>query len=169
MSKSSLTPRASLPFDAVESKFLIGLVFRFSLRDVIFSSQQRYNQGILKHPLHKLRRAPVYQEILEYSYQDYFEKFATPYFQSRGIDLKVPEVLRKSSDLRAYGAGLQANHGIRLILNRNDFLLSDEDMAWLEATFKPEQMTMFEQGGHLGNLTHPAVQKAILGALEGLK
>jgi hypothetical protein len=30
-------------------------------------------------------------------------------------------------------------------------------------------MTMFEKGGHLGNLTNPAVQKAILKSLEGLK
>jgi hypothetical protein len=62
---------------------------------MIFSSQQRHDQGILKHPLHKLRRAPAYREILEYSYKDYFEKFATPYFRSRGIDLTAPEALEK--------------------------------------------------------------------------
>src|SRR5688572_13120081 len=31
------------PFEAVESKFLIGLAFRLILRDVIFSSQFRHN------------------------------------------------------------------------------------------------------------------------------
>lgn len=170
LSKGSLTPQTSLPFDAVESRFLIGLLFRFTLRDVIFSSQQRYNQGILKHPLNTMRRAPVYQEIMEYSYRDYFEKFAAPYYHhAHGIDLNVPAVLARASDLRVYGASLQANHNIRLILNRNDFLLPDEDLQWLRATFQPEQVTVFEQGGHLGNLTHPAVQKAILGALDGLK
>ena len=51
----------------------------------------------------------------------------------------------------------------------NDFLLPDEDLQWLRATFQPEQLTVFEEGGHLGNLTHPAVQKAILKALDGLK
>jgi pimeloyl-ACP methyl ester carboxylesterase len=64
LSKSSLTPQASLPFEAVESRFLIGLTFRFALRDLIFSSQQRYDQGILKHPLHKLRRAPAIGKFL---------------------------------------------------------------------------------------------------------
>ena len=54
-------------------------------------------------------------------------------------------------------------------MNQNDFLLADEDLAWLRATFTPEQLTVFEQGGHLGNLFNPAVQKTILGALEGLK
>ncbi|HTD65069.1 MAG TPA: VacJ family lipoprotein [Candidatus Limnocylindria bacterium] len=169
LSKSSLTPQASLPFEGVESRFLIGLTFRFTLRDMIFSSQQRYDQGILKHPINKLRRVPGYREILEYSYKDYFEKFATPYFRSRGIDLAAPEALEKAGDLRAYGATLRANGNVRLIAARNDILLADEDMEWLEATFEPQRMTIFEKGGHLGNLNHPAVQKAILGALEGLR
>ena len=39
LSKSTLTPQTSLPFSAIESKFLIGLTFRLMLRDIIFSSQ----------------------------------------------------------------------------------------------------------------------------------
>ena len=85
LSKSTLTPQTSLPFNAIESKFLIGLTFRLSLRDIIFSSQRRNNQGVLQHPLWNFRRDPVYQEILQYSYQDYFDKFAVPYYQARGM------------------------------------------------------------------------------------
>ena len=54
-------------------------------------------------------------------------------------------------------------------MNRDDFLLPEEDFAWLKTTFAEDQLTVFEQGGHLGNLSHPAVQKAILKALEGLR
>ena len=71
--------------------------------------------------------------------------------------------------MRTYAAGLQANPNIRFIVNRDDFLLPDEDLAWLKATFAEDQLTVFEQGGHLGNLSHPAVQKAILEALDGLR
>ena len=156
------------PFDAVESKFLIGLTFRFILRDVIYSSQRRHNQGVLKHPIGTARRAPVYREILRYSYKDYFEKFVTPYYQTRGIDLTSPETLARASDLRAYQPGLRANHNIRILTNQDDFLLPDEDLEWLRATFAPEQLTIFERGGHLGNLSHPAVQKAILAAFKDL-
>src|ERR1039457_2479664 len=77
LSKSKLMPQTSLPFNAIESKFLIGLAFRLSLRDIIFSSRQRNDQGVLQHPIHDFRRDPVYQEILQYSYQNYFDKFAT--------------------------------------------------------------------------------------------
>jgi len=72
LSKSTLKPQTSLSFNAIESRFIIGLTFRLILRDVIFSS-----------------------------------------------------------------------HG--------------------------EIITVFEQGGHLGNLSNAAVQKTILEALAGLK
>ena len=167
LSKSTLTPQTSLPFDAIESKFLIGLTFRLTLRDIIFSSQRRHNQGVLQHSLNTIRRDPVYQEILKYSYQDYFAKFVIPYYQSRGLPTAAVE-LEKAGDLRTYGAGLRDNPGIRVLVNQNDFLLTDADMAWLRATFTPGQLTVFEQGGHLGNLYNPAVQKSILEALAGL-
>ncbi len=169
LSKSTLTPQTSLPFSAIESKFLIGLAFRLMLRDIIFSSQRRNNQGVLQHRIRNLRRNPVYQEILQYSYHDYFEKFAIPYYQARGMASPTAEALEEADDLRTYDTALLANPNIRIIVNQNDFLLADEDLAWLHATFGPEQLTVFEQGGHLGNLFNPAVQKTILGALAGLK
>jgi len=169
LSKLTLTPRSSLPFNAIESKFLIGLTFRFMLRDIIYSSQRRNNQKVLHHPLWKFRREPVYQEILQYSYQDYFEKFVIPYYQARGLASPVAETLETADDLRTYDAGLHANPDIRVIVNQNDFLLTDDDLTWLHATFTPEQLTVFPQGGHLGNLSNPTVQKAILAALTPMR
>ena len=169
LSKTTLTPQTSLPFSAIESKFLIGLTFRLILRDAIFSSQRRNNQGVLLHPIRNLRRDPVYQEILRYSYHDYFEKFAIPYYEARSLAAPTAEAMEKAGDLRMYDAGLRANPDIRVIVNQNDFLLADEDLAWLRATFPPEQLTVFAQGGHLGNLSNPLVQKAILGALADLQ
>ena len=166
LSKNSPTPQSSLPFSAIESKFLIGLTFRLILRDTIFSSQQRHNQGVLQHPIHSLRREPVYKEIMQYSFKDYVERFVIPYYQTRGLDLNAPEALEKASNLRTYTKALQANPNIHFIVNRNDFLLPSEDAEWLRSAFEPGQLTIFEQGGHLGNLAHPEVQKAILKALQ---
>jgi len=168
LSKNTLTPQTSLPFNAIESKFLIGLTFRRILRDTIFSSQRRNNQGVLKQPIWNLRREPVYQEILQYSFRDYFAKFAVPYYQSLGTSSAAAE-LEKAGDLRTYEAGLKHNPNIRVIINKNDFLLAPEDRKWLGATFPPEQLTVFPQGGHMGNLFEPEVQKTILNAFSGLK
>ncbi len=169
LSKLTLTPQTSLPFDTIESKFLIGLDFRLVLRDIIYSSQRRHNQGVLHHPLSNFRRQPVYQEILQYSYQDYFDKFAVPYYAGRGLNTPTATALETAGDLRTYEAGLRANPNLRVIVNHNDFLLEDKDLAWLQATFLLEQLTVFQQGGHLGNLSNPAVQKAILAALTRMR
>ena len=168
LSQGTLTPQTSLPFNAIESKFLIGLTFRLSLRDIIYSSQRRNNQGVLRHPIRDWRRDPVYQEILQYSYQDYFDKFAIPYYSARGL-ASPEETLEKAGDLRTYDAGLRANPDIRVIVNQNDFLLTDADLAWLHATFATNQLTVFPRGGHLGNLANPMVQKAILAALTPMR
>ncbi len=168
MSKSTLTPQTSLPFDAIESKFLIGLSFRLILRDIIFSSQRRNSQGVLQLPIKNFRRDPVYQEILQYSYQDYFEKFVIPYYWTHGMDATA-ETLEKAGDLRTYEVALRANPNIRVIVNQNDFLLTDEDLGWLYAAFSTNQLTVFAKGGHLGNLFNPGVQKSILAALTPMR
>jgi len=169
LSKNSLTPQTSLPFSEIESKFLIGVAFRLILRDAIFSSQQQHHQGILEHRIRKFRRAALYQEILQYSYEDFLQKFLIPYYWSRGIELSAPQKLEQAGSLRTYLAGLKANSNIRLITNRNDFMLPEEDLAWLKTVFAADHLTIFEKGGHLGNLSNPAVQKSILDALAGLK
>ena len=168
LSRTSLVPQGAPPFSAIESKFLIGVAFRLILRDMIFSSQQRHNQGVLKEPLRDMKRDAAYREILQYSFTDYFTQFVTPYYQTRGIDLTEPETLKRAVDLRTYSDRLRTNADIRLIVNRNDILLAEEDLRWLEAAIGPERLRIFDRGGHLGNLAHPEVQKAILKALEGL-
>jgi hypothetical protein len=168
LSKTTLTPKTSLPFNAIESKFLIGLSFRLNLRDIIYSSQRRHNQGILKHRFNHLRRDPMYQEILQYSFGEYFKQFATPYYHSRGIPASTAQAMEKAGDLRTYEAALRDNLTLRVITNQNDFLLEDDDLAWLRATFTPARLTIHEQGGHLGNLSNPAVQAHILEALSDL-
>jgi ABC-type transporter lipoprotein component MlaA/pimeloyl-ACP methyl ester carboxylesterase len=162
-------PVSSLPFNAIESRFLIGLSFRLGMRDIIFSSQLRHNQGILQLPLKRSSRRAVYNEILKFSFRDYIDKFATPYDKTRGIDITDPDVLKRGTDLTTYTAELRANPDIRLVLNRNDIFLAESDVEWVESTFAPARRTLFSDGGHLGNLSQPAVQQAILHALDGLK
>jgi pimeloyl-ACP methyl ester carboxylesterase len=168
LSAQSPKPGSDLPFNAIESRFLIGLEFRLTLRDMIFSSQLRHNQGVLEHPLKKSKRHLAYNEIMQYSFLDYINKFAFPYDKTKGLDMTNPEIVRKATDLRSYTDELKANHKIRLIANRNDFLLSAEDLRWIETTFDPSEVTLFEHGSHLGNLSQAAVQRSILGALDGL-
>ncbi len=168
VSMKSPEQRSSLPFNSIESRFLIGLAFRLTLRDVIFSSQLRHNQGVLIQPLKKSRRWAAYDEIMRYSLRQYIQKFAKPYDKTRGIDLDDPAVIDKGTDLHAYSAELRGNQNIRIIANRNDLFMAPEDTAWMESEFESGRLKVFEHGGHTGNLCQPEVQRAILEALDGL-
>jgi pimeloyl-ACP methyl ester carboxylesterase len=168
VSAQSPEQRSTLPFNAIESRFLVGLAFRLTLRDIIFSSQLRHNQGILKQPLKKSRRWAAYNEIMQYSLWQFIQQFAKPYDKATGIDLEDQDVINKGTNLRTYSAALRENRDIRVIANRNDLFLANEDTAWMESTFAPGRLTLFEHGGHTGNLCQPDVQRAILGTLDGL-
>lgn len=159
-------PNTPLPFDDIESKYLIGLTFRITLRDIIFSSQRRNNMGVLRTPLDPWRREPAYQEIMDFSYRDYLFKFAAPYYQKQGLGLKA---LLSEANLRKHEGILRGQSKVRILVNRNDFLLPPEDLAWLRGTFPPSRLTVFPNGGHLGNLKDPMVEKAVIDALGGLQ
>ncbi len=162
------TAATQLPFSGVESRFLIGMNFRFILRDIIYSSQRRHNLGIIP-PIHEGRRAAAYEEILtDYSYADYIDKFVVPFYRTNGVTGGTREAVAAAGDLRSYAAGFAANHNLRLVLNRNDFLLPEEDLNWLRSVTRPDQLTLFEHGGHLGSLGRPEVHAAIIQALAGL-
>jgi ABC-type transporter lipoprotein component MlaA/pimeloyl-ACP methyl ester carboxylesterase len=154
------------PFDAVESKFLIGLFFRFTLRDSIYCSQSRNDMGILQTPFSNWHREASYQEILNYSYKDYLSKFVTPYYKQRGISKAD---LAREGSLRTYGKQLHLLQNVRVIVNQNDFILSPQDISWLKSTIAPSHLTVLPNGGHLGNLASEAVQKKIIESLSGLK
>ncbi len=152
--------------NATESKLVIGSSFQLTLRDTIYNSQRRNNMGVLNHPISYWNRKEIYREISSYSFKDYFLRMVIPYYQTRGIGLKD---FAREINLRTYEAPLHAQNNIRVITNRNDFLLSKNDVSWLESTFGSSNVRLFPNGGHLGNLADPPVQQAIIHALQDLK
>jgi ABC-type transporter lipoprotein component MlaA len=164
---NTITPDSPIPIDANESRFLVGLAFRLTLRDIIFVSQVRTNMGILQKPVLGSRREPVYREIMQYSFGEYLEKFVTPYYATRNVDLNDQGEFARAVDLREHAAALKANPDIRVISNANDLLLGKEDVEWLQKTFE-KRLMLFERGGHLGNLGETIVQQQIVRALADL-
>ncbi|MFN6018026.1 MAG: alpha/beta fold hydrolase [Verrucomicrobiota bacterium] len=162
-------PREKMPpvtFGGNESKYLIGLNFRFILRDAIFNSQSRHNLGQIQAPLSSWNRNSAYDEISHWSYSDYFHKLVVPYYATRGI---TASQIIYEADLRNKSTPLRSNSKVRVLSNRNDFLLGPSDAAWLKSTFPGKKLTMFPNGGHLGNLSSPPMRAAILEALKGLR
>jgi len=153
------------PFSGTESKFLVGMSFRLTLRDTIFSSQSRNNTGVLQTPISQWRREPVYQEIMQYSFREYVDNFALPYCQQNGISR---DQLSREINLRTYQKQLRSDSKIRVIVNEDDFLLTSGDISWLRSTFG-SRITVLPNGGHLGNLASQPVRSAIITSLDGMK
>ena len=166
LAPSSRAKTPPVTFGSNESKYLIGLNFRSILRDAIFSSQSRHNLGQIQAPLSSWNRNSAYDEISHWSYSDYFKKLVVPYYANRGIS--ASEILYEA-DLRNQSSQLRSNSKVRVIANRNDFLLGPDDAAWLKSTFRGKKLTIFPNGGHLGNLSSPPMRAAILESLKGLR
>jgi ABC-type transporter lipoprotein component MlaA len=165
----SLASARALPFTNLEAEYLIGLAFRRTLQALVFASQSREDLGVLHTRRSALRRWAAYEEIADYSYSEYLYGFVLPYYRDRlGLVASAEELVRQN-DLHAIEAPLRANPRLRVFANRNDFLTSAEDVAWLTQLVGPERVAFFPTGGHLGNLHEPAVQQAIMDSLEDLR
>lgn len=159
-------PNAVPPFEGIESKYLIGLTFRLALRDVIYSTQQRHNMGVLQTPVTPWKREESYREIMNFSFSDYFQKFAVPYYHQKGISMAE---LRREGKLTTHTAALRNQKKVRVITNTNDFLLRPQDISWLNSTFGSSRVTLFPFGGHMGAMFAPPVTQAIVGSVQDLK
>ncbi|MCL5269772.1 MAG: VacJ family lipoprotein [bacterium] len=164
---NDLTPSAALPFSEIESRYLIGLNYRLILRDIIYSSQRRLNMGVLQHKPRSMRRDPVYNEIMKFSYIRYVNDFVIPYYLKYTNQPVNREEMLTKTNLWSIGADLTANPKLRVSINENDFLLRAIDIDWLGKVLGP-RLLRFKEGGHLGNLYLPRVQDEIFKSLDPL-
>ena len=169
LAEGSLTPSLEqLPFDSIESRYLIGLNFRWILRDIIYSSQKRENLGVIHANFNKVSRQEVYDQIAGITFIDYIRAFVLPYYLYHpGFEVPRKQFIRESN-LWYLENELKQNPKVRVYANENDFLLRKADVEWLRTTLG-NRLTMFSGGGHLGNLHVPDVQDRIMDALADLK
>lgn len=146
------------PFCGVESKFLIGLNFRYTLRDVIYSAEKNHHLGLVSKPISSWNRKDAYREILCYSYTDYVSKIMIPYHLEHGGS---NQEFAYNRTLANRTTALRNHPGLRVITNRNDFLLRPQDLSWLQSTFGNKKLTLLPSGGHLGNIASPEIRQAI--------
>jgi ABC-type transporter lipoprotein component MlaA len=164
LAEGTLEPGGALPFTRLESEFLIGLSFRTVLSSIIFQTTRRNDTDVLKTGGGSLRRAMAYREIEQFSFMEYMFAFVLPYFAEKRDDIRFSEYgaqrLFDLSDLRSVEVGLSKNEKVFFVSNRNDFLLRQKDIAWVDALMG-ERVHFFKRGGHLGNLFREDIQEAI--------
>lgn len=168
LARGEMKPTDEIPITRNESQFLIGVLFRYTLRDVIYTSQLRENLGVLENEPGGLKRQPTYDEIRSFSYRDYMEKYTMPYFLPSSQTSRGTEELLDQTDLRSIEDELRAAEKVRVQLNENDFLLAPGDLDWFSSVFG-DRLVLFQGGGHLGNLYQPEVQDRIMESLSDMR
>jgi len=166
--EGDLTPAGPLPFSTLEAEFLIGLSFRIELGSVIYASQEREDLGVLLTRRGWFRRTSAYEEIADYSFAEYVYAFVLPYYRDLLRTVENAGELVAQNDLRFIAADLRGNEKIRHFANTNDFLTTDEDVAWLTELLGESNVRFYERGGHLGSLHKPEVQAEVMQALADL-
>ncbi len=166
---STFEPEIVMPFTNQEAEYLIGLAFRRTLQALLWTSQQREDQGVLLTERRPLQRLPAYEEIGDYSFTMYMYAFVLPYYRDRLGTVTSAEDLLAKNDLRSIADGLKGNPKLRVFANRNDFLTSEQDIEWLTVQVGPERTRFFPTGGHVGNLYKPEVQAEVMGSLADLQ
>lgn len=150
-------PEGVPPFDADESRLLVGLAFRVVLRDSLYSVQRRTPSDLVSTPVTTWRREDSYRELMNFSFDDYLNRWLAPGESQKGVSGKH---LFAATSLRSLERPLRANPRVRVMGNRNDFLISPADMAWMESVLGDRAVWM-PSGGHLGNLGDPRFFKAL--------
>lgn len=155
-------PAGVPPFDAQESRFLVGYAFRRVLRDAIFSLQRNGKCGGLDSQPSWWRREETYRRLMEIRFDEYYHNWLRPAERRLGIS---DALLARATHLKSLEHALRAQNRVRLIENRNDFLLSKDDNRWIDRTFG-RRAVWLPGGGHLGNLDDPALHEAIARAAD---
>ena len=167
INKEELARRRTLPFDRDESNFLVGMVGRATALGAIEASRQRGGKGLPPRSLREIRRdpsGPVSEQLEASSLERYVEELALPYVARQLEQGRSARELERSADLRSQEKLLRDDPRVRVLTNRDDFILSKDDLAWLERVLG-ERLTLHPDGGHLGNLHTPEVQGEIMDAL----
>lgn len=166
MMTAPVPAKGAVPIDGIESRYLIGLAFRLTLRNAIYASQRRNDMGLLAQPLSGWKRDAVYKEIMAISFAEYYKSFVLPYYRSTGVDTRQFE---RDGSLQRGAPELARMRNTHVITSSNDFLLSPDHVAWLRRTFGPKRLTLLQHGGHMGAFADPAFHELVASKLADLK
>lgn len=135
---------------------LIGLSFRWSAANMIFTSDVITDAGYVKpenvelsvtDPLTK-----YFRESMRISFLDYFNEYLFPYYEALYPGL-TREQLIHSISLESIAEYLRKADKIALITNEDDPILAPGDLEYLRDIFQ-SRAKVYPKGGHLGNIAY---------------
>jgi hypothetical protein len=142
-----------------ELEALIGLAFRFTSANLVFTSDVMTNSGLIVPKNLELGPASSLTEYFETSIRmtfiDYFDDLYYPYFKEKDPTITRQDLIDQASleSIRDFLA--HAEH-VGLMSNEDDIILAPGQIEYLQQLFGPRAQ-VWPTGGHMGNLGTRAV------------
>ena len=142
-----------------ELEALIGLAFRFTSANLVFTSDVVTNSGLIVPKNLELGPASSLTEYFEVSirtnFLDYFNDLYYPYFKERDPTVTKQQLIDEASLQSIQSFLAQAQH-VGLMTNEDDIILAPGQIDYLSGLFGARAQ-VWPTGGHMGNLGSRAV------------
>ena len=152
-------------------KALIGLSFRMSSANMVFTVDVMHNSGYIVPKNTELKNSTSLTDYAMVSYGtsfvDYFNELLYPYYaeKQKGI---TKEALIQQASLYGIESYLKNNPKIGLMHNEDDIIMGQGEVLHLKEVFG-ERAKVFPIGGHCGNMSHPDAARFMTEFLTGTK
>jgi len=135
---------------------LIGLVFRISSANMVFTSDVMTNGGYIKPKNLVLGTTDSLTDYFKVAarvkFHDYFREFFTPYFKTKQPGVTEDDLIRALS-LESIEDYLRDAQKIALVTNEDELILAPGELDYLRKIFG-DRAKIYPRGGHCGNLDH---------------
>lgn len=135
---------------------VIGMSFRISSANMIFSSDVATNSGYILPKNHVLRRTEsttdYFKVAARVAFTDYFHELFFPYFRAQDNGLSESD-LKQATSLTSITDYLRGNQKIVVMHNEDDIILAPGEIDFFRDTFQ-HRATIYPRGGHCGNIEH---------------
>ncbi|HLW23831.1 MAG TPA: hypothetical protein VKT22_05645 [Steroidobacteraceae bacterium] len=147
----------------------IALSFRLDLVNMFFAGDLYSGAGVVVDPRHPPKVGDSLEEIgielRSMPFSAYFERVFAPYYLKHRAGSTVSSLIAQNR-LSVIGDTLAKDGNYFAQTNRDDLILDEEELAWLERTLG-RRIVVYEQGGHLGNLGERRQIEDLLEMLAG--
>jgi hypothetical protein len=144
------------PEDDANLAALIGISFRISSMNMVFTSDVMSNAGLI---VPKNRVLSTYESLTDYvkvaartSFLDYFNELFIPYFEVLDPGM-TQEAMIESLSLASIEPYLKKAGKIGLVTNEDDLILGSEEVDYFRQVFG-SRARIYPIGGHCGNMAY---------------
>jgi hypothetical protein len=147
-----------------QMQYLIGSVLQSPVGDVIYVHELVRPERVLKTPISYANRTERFYEAHSYGIRDYVRLFLIPRLGQRG---PANGAWKIGLSLRDVESTLVENKNMFVMHNLDDFLVSIEDLDYLEGLFG-DRAKIYPYGGHMGNIWYWQNRNDIVSILGSL-